>query len=396
MMLDRARMVDFANHWAAGTIKTYQSKYRIMQDFERTFGVSVLHPTRLDSPPHGMAIVLMWAQERYSLYPSDWRKKHSLAEEVVKFGTVRALHSAAAHFWMWDLLLTRPNRLTLGFRDRLTVVDGCSPTDEVAYTYFADGMRRRVGDNLKPSMVFLLSHVLSIAKYFATLYHQARTLNARLCMARALITHLFAILGWLRACETFGLHWGDVTICRPAQGPTQGLPLGIGCVMCKLLAQTKSEQVRTADLVLAYVTSSGLALGPWLEILYSLTPPPLRAPTSFILCHPDGTPWTSHYFRYTHLYPALIVQRSLGDPYLSKFDGSPSKEIGKAFWSFNTYRRSGRTIVSKKREQTVRAATATKTIEHGRWRLSRSSLNMPLAYLEWSLEDRLCLTLFCM
>jgi hypothetical protein len=62
LMLERARLVDFTNHWAAGTIKTYQSKYRVLQDFERTFEISLLHPTQLTSPPHGIAIVLMWAQ----------------------------------------------------------------------------------------------------------------------------------------------------------------------------------------------------------------------------------------------------------------------------------------------------------------------------------------------
>jgi hypothetical protein len=297
---------------------------------------------------------------------------------------------------MWDLLLTRLSRLTLGFRDRPTVVAGCSHTDEVSYTYFTDGMRRRVGGNPKPSMVFLLSHVLWLARYFGTLYRQATTQESRRTMAQAIVTHIIAILGWLRACETFGLHWGDIGICRPTDGPTLGLPAGIGCVLFKLLAQTKSEQVRTVDLILAYMSASGLALGPWLEILQSLTPSHQLTPASFLLCHADGTPWTSHYYRHTYIYPALAVLRLLGDPYLSKFDGSPGKEIGQAFWWFNAYRRSGRTIISKKRTDTIRAATAVETVEHGHWRLSRGSLDMPMAYLEWSLEDRLCITLFCM
>jgi hypothetical protein len=172
---------------------------------------------------------------------------------------------------MWDLLLTRPSRLTLGFRDRPTVVASCSPTDEVSYTYFTDGMRHRVGDNPKPSMVFLLSHVLWLDRYFGTLYRQAITQESRRTMAQAIVTHIIAILGWLRASETCGLHWGDITINRPADGPTLGLPAGIGCDLFTLLAQTKSEQVRTVNLPLAYMSASGLALGLWLEILQSLT-----------------------------------------------------------------------------------------------------------------------------
>jgi hypothetical protein len=34
LMLDRARLVDFTNHWSENTVKTYQSKYRILQEFE--------------------------------------------------------------------------------------------------------------------------------------------------------------------------------------------------------------------------------------------------------------------------------------------------------------------------------------------------------------------------
>jgi hypothetical protein len=237
LMLERARLVDTTNHWSTGTIKTYQSKYRILQEFERTFELSVLHPTRLLSPLHGAAICLMWAQERYSLYPAEWRKKHRLTDEVVKYGTVRALRLAAAHFWVWDLLHTRPNRLTLGFRDKPTVVSGCSPTDEVAYTYFADGMRRRMGDHPKPSMVFLLSHAIWVSRYFESLFAQAVTLERQLELARAIVTHIAALLGWLRVCETFGLQWQDVTVVPPIAGPTMGLPAGIGCVLLALLAR---------------------------------------------------------------------------------------------------------------------------------------------------------------
>jgi hypothetical protein len=230
----------------------------------------------------------MWAQARYSLYPAEWRKKHRLTDEVVKYGTVRALRSAATHFWVWDLLQTNPNCLTLGFRDKPMIVAGCSPTDEVAYACFTDGMRRRMGDHPKPSSVFLLAHAIWITQYLETFFEQARDPTRRLELSHAIVTHLVALLGWMRACETFGLQWKDVEVCCPAAGPTLGLPTGIGCVLLTLLAQTKSEQVRSANLVLAYKTVSGLALGPWLERLKFLTPPALCTPESFIICHPNG------------------------------------------------------------------------------------------------------------
>jgi hypothetical protein len=111
--------------------------------------------------------------------------------------------------------------------------------------------------------------------------------------------------------------------------------------------------------------------------------------------HPHLCPWTSHYYRYTFFYPALYLLHALGDPYLGKYNESPGLELTKAFWSFNTIWRTARSVVAKKRAKTRRKATPLETVEHGRWRLSRSSLDMPTAYLEMSIEDRLCITLFC-
>jgi hypothetical protein len=106
LMLERARLVDTANKWSSSTLTAYRSKYNVIAEFERDFQVSVLPTTRPAYPPHGPAIRLMWAQERYTLYPTDWRKKHGDHEEAVKFGTIRAMRSAASHFWILDLLNT--------------------------------------------------------------------------------------------------------------------------------------------------------------------------------------------------------------------------------------------------------------------------------------------------
>jgi hypothetical protein len=133
-MLERALLIVTANQWAKGTLTTYQSKFRVISDFERSFRLPVLQPTGLRYPSNGPAIRLMWVQERYSLYPAEWSKKSSLLAESVKFSTVRGLCSAASHFCIWDLLHANPEKLTLGFKDRPTIVESCSPTDEVAYT----------------------------------------------------------------------------------------------------------------------------------------------------------------------------------------------------------------------------------------------------------------------
>jgi hypothetical protein len=150
-MLERAQLIDLTNHWAKGTLKTYQSKFNILDEFLKDLQVPVLTPSNLAYPPNGVAIPLMWAQERYSLYPAEWHRLVSDKLDPVKFGSIRAIRSAASHFWMWDLLLAHPERLTLGFKDRPVVVKECSPTDEVVYTFFTDGMKRRIGNNPQPS-----------------------------------------------------------------------------------------------------------------------------------------------------------------------------------------------------------------------------------------------------
>jgi hypothetical protein len=235
-----------------------------------------------------------------------------------------------------------------------------------------------------------------IDKYYLDLYRHSTNDLTRVNICRAAITHLSSYLGWLRARETFSVTWGDVTMIPPMYGPVWGLPEHMGAVLLKLLPQTKSSQTATADVVLAYTTASGLSLGSWIMRLRPfLTPGELR-PEAFVLAHPNGNSWSSHYYRYTYFYPALAILRSLGDPYLSKYDESAGMGLTDAFWSFNTQRRTGRSQVSKKRPTTIRKATPAEVIEHGRWRISRASMDMPTAYLEWGLADRICISFFCM
>jgi hypothetical protein len=93
------------------------------------------------------------------------------------------------------------------------------------------------------------------------------------------------------------------------------------------------------------------------------------------------------------MYPLLGLMRYLGNAYLSKYNETPGKELQKAFYGFNTLRRTGRSVASKRCAQTSRAGTPAEVVEHGRWRLAHSSLDMPLAYLQWVIDNRiLCLT----
>lgn len=67
MCLERMRLIDMANYWSQGSIKTYASKFSAIARFERTFGVTVFPSPKLIKPPTGQSILLMWAQEFHSL-----------------------------------------------------------------------------------------------------------------------------------------------------------------------------------------------------------------------------------------------------------------------------------------------------------------------------------------
>jgi hypothetical protein len=238
--------------------------------------------------------------------------------------------------------------------------------------------------------------VIWLDRYYDSLYLAASDRKERRLACTAAVTHLASNLGWLRALETFGLQWQDLTVVPPHMGPSVGLPPGVGILLLKLLEQTKSMQFAIADVVIAFTTASGLSLGTWLARLRAESTPGQVGVGAHIIASHDGTPWTSHFYRHRYLYPALAVCRANGDSFLCTIDDTPGNTIALRFWSFNTQRRSGRSEVSKKRLWTLRAATPAEVVEHGRWRISRSSLGMPLAYLEWSVEDRVCVTIVCM
>ena len=152
----------------------------------------------------------------------------------------------------------------------------------------------------------------------------------------------------------------------------------------------------TADVVLASTFASGLSpLAAWSQFLACCRE--LGWTTGPLFRLSDGTRWSSQYFRVFHLYPLLRLQRAAGDPALTPFDDTPGNSIEHKFYSFHTYRRGGRSQASRKRPNNLRKATNAETIEHGRWR-SRGgpTSDMPTHYREWTVEDKLYITLCCM
>jgi hypothetical protein len=158
-------------------------------------------------------------------------------------------------------------------------------------------------------------------------------------IAAAAVTHLLAWLGWLRSNELFSLTWGDARITRPGDGPSRGLPFGIGAIELRLLKETKSNRTKVADVVIAYASASGLVLGLWLERLRFHTRD--TGVEARLIRGSSGLPWTSRYFRTQHLYVWLHQLRNEGDVFLQAFTNSPGNRIEDKYYSMGSYRRGG-------------------------------------------------------
>ena len=397
LALERMRMIDVTNSWSQGTHASYQSKLRVIRAFEGKFGVPVLQNTPVSRPPSSSAIPLMWAQQYYSIRPAGRRKAGSTNAQLA-FVTVRGLRSAASMFHRLDLQTAYPGAAMLDRAQRAVAVRQCSPTDELSYAMMNSGMASRIGEDSNPSKELLATHVRFLDQHLEKLFNGPLSPAHKLEIARAGWTNLNLWCCWLRGGEHFGLRYKDVTCTRPANGPTRGLAPGVGCLEQRLNPATKASRTKTADAVIAYCTASGLSPGIWFDrllFLEGLDDAAASLDERLICRHASGSPWTSRYFRSTYLWPSLQEQRLQGEPSLQSYDGSPGNSIPEQFWSSNSYRRGGRTHVSRKRPGCVRKASPAEVNEHGRWRVPRAQLDMPTAYNGWSLEDRVQMTLLC-
>jgi hypothetical protein len=392
LMLERMRLIDQANAWSRGTHLIYQANLGRLRRFERTFGFGILRPTPLMHPPRDPSIGVMWAQQHYLLQTP--RTGSSLSEDRIRFGTARGLRSAAAQYFLWDYVLAHPER---ALRDphtrKVFMVDRVSPTDALGYGMMATGMAKRVGDHSRPPIALTPPQVLWMVRWLDTRWAAASSLSDRQDTAAAAVAHLLLWLGWLRSSETFSLCWADIEITHPKDGPCRGLPSGVGVIELRLLPETKSNRTRVADVVISYLCASGLAPGLWFDRLRRLWPH--RSPSDPVLRGSDGQPWTSRSFRQSFLYPWLYAMRQEGDPFLQAFSRTPGNRIEDKYYSCGSYRRGGRTS-STRRGGGTRRASEDEVYEHGRWRQRRTKENMPTLYTEFTLMDRLNLTLLCM
>ena len=273
------------------------------------------------------------------------------------------------------------------------------PTDELCCTLMHAGMAARLGEDSIPSEVLLDVHVRYLNERLDGMYHRAIDPVSKLEIARAGFTNLNLWCAWLRSEEHFQLRFCDVECVRPPQGTLYQLPPSVGCLLERLKPDTKKSHTRQADAVIGYTTGSGLSPGVWFDrILYHERIDPWRAASDhrFICRHTDESRWNSHYMRNTYLWPSLTQQRLEGEPTLQQFDGSAARSIEERFYSLNCYRRGAASHVSIKRPFCRRKASDREVVEHGRWRQARSQLPMPVAYRQWSINDRVAITLCCM
>lgn len=384
LALERMRILDMAHSWSKGTHSSYQGKLRAIRAFEILHELHILRPTPLDCPPHGPDIPLMWCQEAYSLRPGSTRRGDLV---TVTFGTIRQLRSAVSQFYCWDALVAHPDRALLTQNKQL-LYQPCRPTDNLSSQLHAVGMANRLGTETSPSIALLDRHVRYLDTHLNSQYLATHDLLSRRELALAGLCNLTFWLGWLRSQETFQLRWEDTHITYPGEGQSLDLPAPMGAIIFDLCPETKSNRSVTADVVIAFHTLSGLSMGKWLIRAWNI---PYRHP--YLFSYINGRPWDSDYFRRRHLYPSLEAQRQNGDVYLRAFD------IPSQFWSLHSYRRGSHSHVTRGGiygARRFRKASETQSYEHARWRRKRNGEAIDVIYRQWTILDRISITLYSM
>jgi hypothetical protein len=400
LCFERIRVLDLVHYWSVGTHKQYQSKLMTIHQFELDFGVPILQRTPLSAPPVSPTIPLMWAQEAYSLRLSSGRVDISGSPLFVQFSTVRQLRSAASQFFSWDTMISRPGASVLDENKRILHLS-CRPTDDLSSSLFATGLGTRLGEESAPSMALLDRHVRFLESDLDCRFLAARTPDALREFSLAGLANLLFWLAWVRSTEGFSLSWSDITVVAPQDGATLDLMDNVGAVLLTLLPETKSSRSRRADIVVAYTTFSGFSLGRWVTRARVHA---YAGQGSKVFTHsPGGAQWTSRYFRERYLYPSLRTQQAAGDPLLKAFDSlTGPNSIAAKFWSLHCYRRGARTQVTRGgsvgNQVTAyhfRKASSEQVYEHGRWQRKRSGEKIDVVYREWTILDRVKISLYC-
>jgi hypothetical protein len=388
LRLERMRLLDTMNRLSEGSMRTYKYPIRRLQVFEARYGVSILRPSEILRPSTSSCIPLMWAQLDHTLSPGKQEGS------TVKYSSSRVDRSAASAYFQWDLAMSRPEQaMTAGKGETCWVTEHVLPTEEMAYTHFSSGLKRRMGDVSVKSHALRFTHIHHLEQQFEAQFQSALTVAQQHTAAAAGSANMLFWLGWLRSVEGFSLTRADISITRPPHGPTKGLPEGVGVVEIRLLPETKTNSATIADVVVAYTCWSGFSLGKWLQRLLIFDP----SDGIHLFSTPGQRRWTSHYFRSRHVWPHLELLRAQGDSSMAVFSDLPGQRVSDRIWAMHSYRRGANTFVQHLLPQAqARAATQAEIYEHGRWRLQQKKEDMAVHYRGWDVEQRICITQLCM
>jgi hypothetical protein len=391
LMFERMRMIDAMNWWQHRTLKQYGPHLKYLFYFDHYYSVQALKPSPLKRPPSTPAIPIMWALLNYSL-------RNNKEGERIRHNTVRGIKSAASLYYALDTQMAYPRQVLRDGQQRGIVLERVSPTDEAGTTFCTKGMARRMGTETKQSWALTHNHIQYMDQRLEEGYHRAPTLAGQHEVACAGAANLLAYLGWLRSGELFPALKADVTLTVPQDGPTRGLPDGVGAIEFNLGAETKSDPCITADVILAWESLSGLSVGRWLlrlavfesyhgERLFSTALKPM---------------WDSRHFREHFAWPLLEQMKMEGEPTLKVFSARKGSRLRDKVYSLHSWRRAGRSRVSRPPRHNepnppgTRVATPQEIYEHGRWRKKGKSEDMPHHYNQWDMADRLAISLLCM
>jgi hypothetical protein len=266
LCFERMRILDTTHHWAIRTHSKYQGKLSAMVASEDSFDIPrndrILRPAPLLQPPVTPEIPLMWLQESYSLRPG---KRTDAEPTLALFETLRQFRSAAAQYMALDALVSHPDRTCYDQKNSRVLYNACRPTDGLSFSFFADGMSARIGQDTHQSVALLDRHARFLVLDLDEKYLNARTPSLWRSLALAGLASLVFWLAWLRSSELFGLRWMDVGVVEPVDGPTLDLNRGCGAVLFRLSPETKSSRTRQADVPVAYGTLSGYHIDKWLQ-----------------------------------------------------------------------------------------------------------------------------------
>jgi hypothetical protein len=185
---------------------------------------------------------------------------------------------------MWynlDMQLCFPTQATRDQHRRCYLTVQTSPSDALAFTFLNTGMACHMGDSSQPSWTLGHKHIAYIDGRLEIYFQSAVLDHACHELATAACANLLAWLGWLRGGELFGIGVSDVLITHPVQGPTLGLPAGMGAVQIRW--QQKPSLIRHARLMILQLSHVEVAYH-WVSGLHACYPTRM-----VISCSPHGT-----------------------------------------------------------------------------------------------------------